>query len=65
MNQKYEIMADALRRIARREHCNCGCPMGASADPLPTMFAYQVALNALKEVGEFIPVMANNFTDRL
>lgn len=63
MNQKYEILADALRLIARREHCNCGCPSGSSADPLKVMHAYQIALNALKEVGEFVPVMANKFYD--
>lgn len=63
MNQQYQILADALREIARYEHCNCGCPGARSANPLATMHAFQVAKNALERVGEFIPVMANSFVD--
>jgi hypothetical protein len=64
MNQKYEVLADALRQIARYEHCNCGCPNARSGAPLSALHALQIATNALKDVGEFIPVRANDFTDK-
>lgn len=63
MNQNYEILAQALRDIARYEHCNCGCPGAAKGASLDRAHSFQIAVQALRRVGEPIPVMANSFVD--
>lgn len=64
LQQKYEILADALRSIARYEHCNCGCPYGEYANPPKDIQSFFIAKEALESIGEFIPTMANSFYDK-
>ena len=60
---KYQIAVEALHRIARREHCSCGCPNSSTAAPIKPIVAYMIARVALDELGEPDFVMALDFTD--